>query len=99
MSTGLTGGEWNVRTVIRRLIYFRRGRNMRREITECDDCGTTNNNSIKLVMMVVMINKKQVVIVGDSYNKPDFCGIPHLLRWINNKLTEGAKGGDTNGLG
>lgn len=65
---------------------------MRREIIECDGCGAELNlDRIKLITMSVTDSKDELVLASEGH-RPDFCGVPCMLKWINSKLTGGTSG-------
>lgn len=62
---------------------------MRETVVKCDECGIVIDYPITIDLMLITKHKVSTTIVGESNIKPDFCGVPCLLKWLNNKLTGG----------
>jgi hypothetical protein len=79
---------------------------MREETVKCNECkGIVDGPVYVLPTMIIRIEYRgkgedeQMVVVRpggvEGSKPPDFCGVPCMLKWINNKATGGINGGRT----
>lgn len=77
---------------------------MRREVIECNNCPhEIEEKPVPVVLheMRVTVDGKPMILASEAFfckegerNVPDFCGVPCLLKWINNKITGGIGNGN-----